>query len=176
MVRIDKIVFAVDEEEKKLDEALRLRLQYLSVFVTAEQLGVPKPCQNELVQELAKEELRRMNQYAAPVDKMHCIVRACSIIFNVLGLSKDASGADDFFPAFLFVVLNANVRNLWCNIEYIRKFRNPSDFLSKAGYCFVNLKSAVSFFQNVEPGALSMTKDDFENEMDLAIAQVSSQN
>lgn len=58
MVRIDKIVFAVDEEEKKLDEALRLRLQYLSVFVTAEQLGVPKPCQNELVQELAKEELR----------------------------------------------------------------------------------------------------------------------
>ena len=203
--------------------------------MTPEHLGVPESCRNEMVLALAQQELSKMGQHRAPVDKICCIVRvcpkplrppthtpaprvhraaashrgtcacacsqpnpeavrhrerratprtprcapvtptshpraaalrtqACSVIFNVLNLSRakgGGTGADDFLPAFIYMVLRAEVDELWSNIEFVRKFRNPADLMSKAGYCFVNLRSAVAFFENISHEALSLEEEEF---------------
>ena len=93
-------------------------------------------------------------------------MRSASYVFNQLAFSasKDSRpGADDFLPAFIFIVLKANVPHLHSNIEYISNYRNPADLMSKAGYCFVNLCSAVEFIERLNAADLvSITEEEFD--------------
>lgn len=59
-------------------------------------------------------------------------------------------------PVFVYIVLRANVPRLMSNIAYIERFRNPSALSSRAGYSFVNLRSAVFYLQAVDAASVSM--------------------
>jgi Rab5 GDP/GTP exchange factor len=96
-----------------------------------------KPCmRNEVVWSMAEDELRRINSFRSPGDKINCIVRCCSIIFSVLNLSRGDSGsrpgADDFLPVFIYIVLHSKIPRLHSNCEYIAAYRNPNDLMSKS--------------------------------------------
>ncbi|EGB05930.1 hypothetical protein AURANDRAFT_17718, partial [Aureococcus anophagefferens] len=93
-------------------------------------------------------------------DKVDCVVRCASMIFSVLnlaraenssrkGTSESRAGADDFLPIFIYVVLHADVPRLHSNCDYVEAFHNPTALMSKAGYCFVNLRSAIEFLLTV---------------------------
>ncbi|ETI56959.1 hypothetical protein, variant 5 [Phytophthora nicotianae P1569] len=116
------------------DEALLRRMQLLS-FITPEMLDI-KPCmRNEVVWSMAEDELRRINSFRSPGDKINCIVRCCSVIFSVLNLSRGDSGsrpgADDFLPVFIYIVLHSQIPRLYSNCEYISAYRNQADLMSK---------------------------------------------
>lgn len=143
---------------KKDDDKLLRRMQLLSVsatpfgrmfmmgfviltcllypqFISPDMLDI-KPCmRNEVVWSMAEDELRRMNSFRSPGDKINCIVRCCSIIFSVLNLSRGDSGsrpgADDFLPVFIYIVLHSQIPRLYSNCEYIAAYRNPADLMSK---------------------------------------------
>ncbi|OQR86504.1 hypothetical protein ACHHYP_10502 [Achlya hypogyna] len=147
------------------DAKLLRRMQTLS-FVTPDMLDI-KPCmRNEVVWSIAQDELRRINSFRSPGDKINCIVRCCSIIFSVLNLSRGDSlnrpGADDFLPVFIYLVLHSKIPGLYSNAEYIAAYRNPADLMSKAGYCFVNLRSAIEFIMVLEPTMLTIAPDEFD--------------
>ncbi|ETM03155.1 hypothetical protein, variant 2 [Phytophthora nicotianae CJ01A1] len=147
------------------DEALLRRMQLLS-FITPEMLDI-KPCmRNEVVWSMAEDELRRINSFRSPGDKINCIVRCCSVIFSVLNLSRGDSGsrpgADDFLPVFIYIVLHSQIPRLYSNCEYISAYRNQADLMSKAGYCFVNLRSAVEFITAMDGSMLSISDDEFQ--------------
>lgn len=149
----------------KEDEALLRRMQLLS-FITPEMLDI-KPCmRNEVVWSMAEDELRRINSFRSPGDKINCIVRCCSVIFSVLNLSRGDSGsrpgADDFLPVFIYIVLHSQIPRLHSNCEYIAAYRNQADLMSKAGYCFVNLRSAVEFIMAMDGSMLSISDDEFK--------------
>ncbi|GMF65499.1 unnamed protein product [Phytophthora lilii] len=143
------------------DEALLRRMQLLSVryswscaiksdsaklthhfsvhwhakFITPAMLDI-KPCmRNEVVWSMAEDELRRINSFRSPGDKINCIVRCCSVIFSVLNLSRGDSGsrpgADDFLPVFIYIVLHSQIPRLHSNCEYISAYRNQADLMSK---------------------------------------------
>lgn len=104
-------------------------------FISPDMLDI-KPCmRNEVVWSMAEDELRRMNSFRAPGDKINCIVRCCSVIFSVLNLSRGDSGsrpgADDFLPVFIYIVLHSQIPRLYSNCEYIAAYRNPADLMSK---------------------------------------------
>ncbi|KAG7381190.1 vacuolar protein sorting-associated protein 9 [Phytophthora pseudosyringae] len=149
----------------KEDEALLRRMQLLS-FITPAMLDI-KPCmRNEVVWSMAEDELRRINSFRSPGDKINCIVRCCSVIFSVLNLSRGDSGsrpgADDFLPVFIYIVLHSQIPRLHSNCEYISAYRNQADLMSKAGYCFVNLRSAIEFIMVMDGSMLSISNDEFQ--------------
>ena len=122
---------------------------------------------------LATTELEKVNSYRAPADKAQCIVRCCSFLFNQLSVSRNDSnsggsrpGADDFLPVFIYVVLHSNVHQLHANIEYISSYRNSRALMSKAGYCLVNLQSAMAFIGNVRAESLTnITQNELNEEI-----------
>ncbi|CAH0482449.1 unnamed protein product [Peronospora belbahrii] len=149
----------------KEDEALVRRMQLLS-FITPAMLDI-KPCmRNEVVWSMAEDELRRINSFRSPGDKINCIVRCCGVIFSVLNLSRGESGsrpgADDFLPVFIYIVLHSQIPRLYSNCEYISAYRNQADLMSKAGYCFVNLRSALEFIMVMDGSMLSISDDEFQ--------------
>lgn len=92
---------------------------------------------------------------------MNCIVRCCQVVFSALNLARGKNedsghaGADDFLPVFILVVLRANVSRLISNCEYIEHYRNRADLMSKSGYCFANLRSAVEFILTADSSVFS---------------------
>ncbi|KAF0684996.1 Aste57867_23025 [Aphanomyces stellatus] len=173
------------------DAKLMRRMQLLSTFVTPDMLDIKPSMRNEVVWSIAQDELRRINHFRAPGDKINCIVRCCSIVFSVLNLARGDStnrpGADDFLPVFIYLVLHSHVPGLYSNSEYIAAYRNPADLMSKydptpryhlrsvwwryrAGYCFVNLRSAIEFITVLDASMLSIEPEDFDRHMAAAEA------
>ena len=78
-------------------------------------------------------------------------------------------GADDFFPALVYVVVQANPQNLHSTVNYIMRFRNPEALRLGAQGCFItHFKAAVVFLstfksescaqgQHMEEAALGST-------------------
>lgn len=159
-------------EDGDADARLRRRCRALSRFVTPAHLDMKSALVNEVVLNIARDELRRMDASRSPSDKVECVVRCASMIFSVLNLaraetsskagqSESRAGADDFLPVFIYVVLKADVPRLHSNCMYVDAYHNPSALKSKAGYCFVNLRSAVEFLLTVEGPQINMTADAF---------------
>lgn len=121
--------------------------------------------------ELGISELRRMNTYKAPRDKLVCILNSCRVIGNVLkkemGTSRPAS-ADDFLPLLIYSVLQANPPSLVSNIEYVACFRHPDRMMGEEAYFFTALQSAVEFIREVGPDQLSISKEEYEKNIIVA--------
>lgn len=59
----------------------------------------------------AQAEIRTINAYKTPRDKVQCILRMCSTIMNLLSLANEDSvpGADDFVPVLVFVLIRVSL-------------------------------------------------------------------
>jgi hypothetical protein len=139
-------------------------------FIQPAHLDIKPAICNEVVWQIAGDELRRMNYWTAPGDKINCVLKCSSVIFSVLNLARSSDdtsrpGADDFLPIFIYVVLRAKVDDLHRNCEYIKKYRNKADLNSKAGYSFVSLCSAIEFILHCEADMMSIDQDEFERKV-----------
>lgn len=104
-------------------------------------------------------------------------VRCAAILFRSLNLTRakgddNAAGADDFLPVFIYVVMHSNVQKLHTNCEYIQQFHNPAHLMSKAGYCFVNLRSAMEFVLSADASSVSMDPVEFDSKFNEAQRRV----
>ena len=172
-------IFCPREEDKQRDVELENRIASLS-FVSYQHLDINGPeIKDEflLTWQLAMDEIGKMNDYKAPRDKMVCLLNACKVIVRLLTeASEDVGatppGADQFLPALIYVVLKSNPPNLFSNLDYIDRFRNPTKMISEPGYWYTNLYSAVTFLENVEHGSLTITEEEFAAGMLDAKAQM----
>ena len=164
MSRIAELSFQMSSEPKE-DEELTKRMQLLSKFLRPEALDIRPDLHNELIWALAREELRKINSFKTPGEKIHCVINCSSVIFRSLSLASQRSGegdasspsgsADDYLPVFIWVVLKSNVPKLCSNCNYISQFHSRRRLQGKSGYVFVALQSAIDFIRNVDATMVS---------------------
>jgi len=163
--------FRVTARQRKLDEKLRRKIQSLS-FLTAKHLQVSDFSEENLAQwTKAGAELSRMNTFMGAREKMTCILKCGKKISELLCSSNEngMTGADVLFPAFIFVVLKENPKDLFSNVDFIASFRAPARMRGSAAYFFTLLTSAVGYISRLDCKSLSISQEDFES--GLAITQ-----
>lgn len=164
--RLHHMIFGVDESDVQQDAELHQRISSLS-WVSFEHLGVPAIDPSLL--NLAIKELRSVDDYKSPHDKLVCILNASRVINDVLKLALEDSGArgrplsaDDFLPILIFSVLRANPTRLVSNVEFVAEFRHPSRLNGEDAYFFTTLQSAVAFVSEISPKVLEVSQEEFD--------------
>ena len=84
----------------------------------------------------------------SPRGKLKCIIRACQLLIRSLQLSKcgDPPGADDTFPALVYILIKSNPSSLLSTEQYIKTFCDPV-LTGEDAYWWTQFQSAISFLR-----------------------------
>jgi hypothetical protein len=165
---------AIKTEESQVDDTVTFRKIKCLQFLKPAALDINPALHNEKIWAIAGAELAKINEPSCvtPGAKNACIVRCAAVIFRALSLAskklsdgkEDGStcGADDFLPLFIWVVLRAQVPNLFANCDFIEAYLNPNRLMGKDGYCLMNLRSALTFIKDLTAEGVTMEAAAFE--------------
>lgn len=165
------------QEDVERDEILAQKIRIYS-WIREEHLDLPPVGPNgERFLRLAQQELLKIKGYRAPRDKVICILNCCKVIFGLLKNAKSSdTSADSFVPLLIYVVLQANPENLVSNVQYILRFRNQDKLGGEAGYYLSSLSGAIQFIENLDRTTLTVSDEDFERNVELAVSEIAAQN
>ena len=168
MTKLYNRCFGVAEEDKERDELLNQRMKALCNFIKPEHLDIPDKYRNESSWTLAQKELQKINTYKAPRDKLVCILNCCRVISNLLSITAEGAGADDFLPILIYVLIMAAPPQLESNLAFIMRYRLASRLNGEAAYFYTNMVSATTFIETISPNSLSIDADEFIAHMQAA--------
>jgi hypothetical protein len=165
------------QEDVERDDILAQKIRIYG-WVKEEHLDIaPVGPSGEKFLKLAQQELLKMKGYRAPRDKVICILNCCKVIFGLLKNAKFAdTSADSFVPLLIYVVLQANPEHLVSNIQYILRFRNQDKLGGEAGYYLSSLSGAVQFVESLDRTSLTITDEEFERNVELAVSEIAERN
>uniref|UniRef100_A0A671URU2 GTPase-activating protein and VPS9 domain-containing protein 1 n=1 Tax=Sparus aurata TaxID=8175 RepID=A0A671URU2_SPAAU len=154
MNRIFKLAFYPNQDGDILrDQLFYEHIQRLSKVVTANHkaLQVPEVYLKEAPWPSAQSEIKTINAYKTPRDKVQCILRMCSTIMNLLSLANEDSvpGADDFVPVLVFVLIRANPPCLLSTVQYINNFY-ASRLSGEECYWWMQFTAALEFIKTID--------------------------
>ncbi|XP_056274247.1 GTPase-activating protein and VPS9 domain-containing protein 1 isoform X11 [Pseudoliparis swirei] len=154
MNRIFKLAFYPNLDGDSLrDQLLHEHIQRLIKVVTANHkaLQIPEVYLKEAPWPSAQSEIRTINAYKTPRDKVQCVLRMCSTIMNLLSLANEDSvpGADDFVPVLVFVLIRANPPCLLSTVQYINNFY-ASRLSGEESYWWMQFTAAVEFIKTID--------------------------
>ncbi|CAF3722697.1 unnamed protein product [Adineta steineri] len=114
-----------------------------------QKLRIQKLCQRECPWPSAQVELRLINAYKTPRDKVACVQRCIRIIQNLIRLaSNSAAGADDTIPILIYVIVKANPPNLLSIMQYVQDLYS-SRFTDEESYYWTMFVSGVKFIHEM---------------------------
>lgn len=159
----------VQNENEENDLKLQKRIKSLS-WVMVQHLDIEiclKDPNVQLYLDQAISNLIELGSKKIPLDKLTCIVNCSKTIFKLLQVSRnEPASADQFLPAFVYVIIKANPPLLHSNIQFITKFANPTRLMSgEAGYYFTNLCCAVTFIEKLNGQSLNLSEEQFARYM-----------
>lgn len=117
----------------------------------------------------ARRELRRVSEYALPLDKLKCLARAAGAIFQTCGSSRSSSEdtttsltsveeldmvlrpsltTDEFISVHLFVLVMSNLPRLLITREFLRVMCDAQDITGELGYYLTTFEVAVDLLLN----------------------------
>lgn len=156
----------VQNEEEERDLELQRKIRNLN-WIMSTHLDVDINLRNPKVKDLMDQaitEIIEVDSKHVPYEKLESIVRCSKTIFEMLQINNnDAISADQFLPALVFVIIQANPPLLQSNIKFISRFSIPSRLMTgEAGYYFTNLCCATTFIEKISGEALNMSETDFQ--------------
>lgn len=113
MTKLHSRTFASTPEDVKIDAEISEKISLLQTFLRPQHLDIPSALQNEAAWLLAEKELKKINAFKAPREKLLCIINCSRVINNLLlnaSISEDhvPGGADDFLPVLIYVTIKAS--------------------------------------------------------------------
>jgi len=165
------------QEDIERDDILAQKIR-IYTWVREEHLDIPPVgSSGERFLRLAQQELLKIKSYRAPRDKIICVLNCCKVIFGLLKNAKSSdTSADSFIPLLIYVVLQANPEHLVSNIQYILRFRNQDKLGGEAGYYLSSLSGAIQFIEGLDRTTLTVSDEDFEKNVELAVSAIAEQN
>jgi len=120
------------------------------ITVNHKSLQIPKVLQKEAPWPSAQTELLMINAYKTPADKLRCIHRCCIAIMNLLSMATPShtSGADEFVPVLVYVLIRANPPHLLSTKQYINNFIDER-LSGEEMYCWTQFSAAVEFVKSL---------------------------
>jgi hypothetical protein len=106
--------------DKKLSDCLSTLSE--SVHPGDELIGIPSIYHFEQPWTLAQIELKRINSFKTPNDKLNCIKKCINATLNLLSIAKSPVCADDLQPVLIYIIIKANPKNLSSTIQFIQSF------------------------------------------------------
>eukprot|EP01017_Pseudomicrothorax_dubius_P038011 TRINITY_DN5640_c0_g1_i4.p1 TRINITY_DN5640_c0_g1~~TRINITY_DN5640_c0_g1_i4.p1 ORF type:complete len:228 (+),score=59.84 TRINITY_DN5640_c0_g1_i4:651-1334(+) len=82
------------------------------------------------------------------------------------------TGADDFLPVLIYVVLKAKPANIATNIEFIKDFRSAQRLRGLDEYYFTAFQSALEFIEQLDASKLKIDPEEFERKVEDARARI----
>jgi hypothetical protein len=160
MRRMFKAIFPA--QASKQDIAFHRRTLELD-WVTPDHLDILPSSQNVTMWKFAVEALDSIDERVTPEEKVGCIAEFVTTVVNILHLcsSVSAASADDSLPIIIYLLIKAQPRRLPSNINYIAKFRQQSKLMSDSGFCFSQLRSAMTFIETLDHTCLTITSEVF---------------
>lgn len=123
----------IQNENEDNDLKLQKRIKSLS-WIMVQHLDIEISLKDPDVQlylDQAISNLIELGSKKVPLDKLTCIVNCSKTIFKLLQVSRnEPASADQFLPAFVYVIIKANPPLLHSNIQFITKFANPTRLMS----------------------------------------------
>ncbi|EFA79055.1 Phox domain-containing protein [Heterostelium album PN500] len=147
---IYKVVFSTQESLEK-DVLLSDRMSKL-VFVEPQHLEINQIHWNKDLWLAAEKELHSVNDLFSPSQKLEFL----------LSNSDSPGGADDFLPHLIYVVIHANVPNLYSNFEFTSKFCNSELLKMERYYYFTTFGIAVTFIEGIDSKHLKIDAEEYE--------------
>ena len=80
-------------------------------------------------------------------------LQLCEQMLTTQACGAWPTGADDFLPVLIYVVIHANPPQLASNLEYIQRFRMQSRMASESAYFFTQL--VLACFGSLSPRSSS---------------------
>ena len=78
--------------------------------------------------------------------------------------NRTVASADDFLPAFIYIVLKANPTMLYSNINFITRFAFEKRILQgEHAYHFCSLNAVIAHIENLNANHLNMSQEEFED-------------
>jgi len=114
-----------------------------------QKLRIQKLFQRECPWPSAQAELRLINAYKTPRDKVACVQRCIRIIQNLIRLaSNSAAGADDTIPILIYVIVKENPPNLLSIRQYVDDLYS-SRMTDEESYYWTMFVSGVTFIREM---------------------------
>ncbi|KAI8985103.1 hypothetical protein BDB01DRAFT_788933 [Pilobolus umbonatus] len=175
MNRLHSFTFSpATTDDKERDEIVH---QKISIFrwIRETHLDIPETEHNDRFLSFAEQEILKINNYRAPRDKLICILNCCKVIFGLIKYVEGDGGADKFLPILIYVVIRANPPQLVSNVQYIYRFRNSEQLQAESGYYLTNLMGAISFIESMEAKSLSITKEEFDRNIEVTMKELQNE-
>ncbi|EAR88034.2 vacuolar sorting protein 9, VPS9 domain protein (macronuclear) [Tetrahymena thermophila SB210] len=146
------------------DAAFYILLKSLD-FLTPENLEITNNTHSEWIWKICSQILVSMDHKKSPEQKLKCLSECTKVIAEVLKLSSlkdEAASADLTLPNLIYVLIKSKPKRLCSNINFITAFQCKNKMLSEAGYCFIQVQSAIKFIEDLDPSELKeISKQDF---------------
>eukprot|EP00906_Rhabdomonas_costata_P015956 RCo022866 len=153
MTKLHHLAFCAQVEDVEKDLRLRSLLGRLGGVLDEQNFDLPAGLCGHPSWPDGMAELRRMNTFKPPRDKVICIANCCRLLLRVLrevlGGGREPC-ADDFLPALILLTCRANPQHLHSNLRYICDYRGQRFLVSETGYYVTTMHSVVAFWENLK--------------------------
>ena len=135
-------------------------------WIQPEQLEIKKVYINQLgYAELC---IKKITEAKSVFDKLDCIKDAHTNMNNTIKFSSgknDDAGQDELTPIFQYIVIRAQPKRIYSDINYIKCFLGDSSLRGQEGFLVTQMESATSFISLIDHTQLKMSKEEYDKKV-----------
>ncbi len=80
------------------------------------------------------------------------------------GKNEDA-GQDEITPIFQYLVIKAQPKRIYSDINYIKTFLDDTSLKAQSGFLVTQVESATSFIMSINHEQLKMSKEEYDKKI-----------